>query len=305
MKAVKLMFIMIMMTAVAVSCGNSGEKNDNSKPVIALSILPQKYFLENIGGGRVTALVLVGEGQNPHSYDPTPKQMVSLSTAAAWILSGTDFEISLKPKIAVQYPELMIIDGTDGVQFRYLEEHHHKSKIEKHDDHESKNGINIDRHTWLGQKPAKIMAGHIRDVLIKIDPAGSGVYNSNYKNLINDIDSVFNNLKKSLKSFRGKTVLVFHPSFGYFLDEFGIRQEAVETGGKEPNAKALSELIKKVKSEKRDVIFVQSQFSSTAAETIAEAAGAEVVMLDPLAQNWFQNINLMGAALEKALVKKK
>lgn len=310
MKRITIIFILMILSAAFFSCGKSEDKTGVSKPSIVVSILPQKYFLDRIGGDRITVNVLAGEGQNPHSYDPTPKQMADLGNTAAWILSGTDFETALKPKVISQYSSLIIVDGTAGVTFRKLEEHRHEGDrehgLEGEKNHqENKNGVNIDRHTWLGWKPAKIMAGHMKDALIRIDPAGKDFYESNYQALVNDIDSVFNNLKKNLRPLSGKTVLVFHPAFGYFLDEFGLEQEAVETGGKEPNAKALAALIEDAKSDKAPAIFVQSQFPVNAAKTVADAVGAEVIMLDPLSPDWLENIKRMGSALESSLLKKK
>jgi zinc transport system substrate-binding protein len=302
MKIVKIISAIMLLFTSVIAIGQTGYITQDAKPVIAVSILPQKYFLERIGGDRVSALVLVGQGQNPHSYDPTPKQMTSLSSSAAWILSGTDFEITLKPKLAALYPSLLIVDGTSGIKFRKLQSHTHN---DDKDHHKHKNKINIDRHTWLGWKSSKIMAGHVRDILVKIDPKGKSFYDLNYRSLVKDIDSVFNNLKKTLKPLSGKTVLVFHPAFGYFLDEFGIGQEAVETGGKEPNAKVLAALIEEAKAEKTPAIFVQSQFPVNAAKTIADAVGAKVVMLDPLSADWLENIKKMGAALESSLIKNK
>lgn len=301
MKGIKFVLILLILSAFILSCGNSEHKSGDSKPVIAVSILPQKYFLERIGGGRVSVLVLAGEGQNPHSYEPTPNQMASLAKAGAWILSGVDFEIILKQKIAEGFPSVKIVDGTKGVRFRMLEVHSHEG--EKKDKAEA-HGNNIDRHTWLGREPAKIMSGHILDTLIKTDPAGESFYQSNYQNLIKEIDTLFDSLKKDLSSFSGEKVFVFHPAFGYFLDEFGMEQEAVETGGKEPSAKALAALIDKAKKEKPMVIFVQAQFPVSAAGTIADSVGAGVVMLDPLSPDWPGNIKRMGAALQNSLKKK-
>ena len=302
MKKLFLLSVLMILSVVLLSCGKSEDKTAGSKLSITVSILPQKYFIERIGGDRVAVQVLVCEGQNPHSYDPTPKQMADFGNTAAWILSGTDFETAFKPKVLSQYSSLVIVDGTTGVKFRKLEEHSHEGGGEHK---ESAGGINIDRHTWLGLHPSKIMAAHMRDLLIKIDPAGKNIYESNYRALEKDIDSVFSNLKKSLKPLSGKTVLVFHPAFGYFLDEFGIKQEAVETGGKEPNAKTLSALIKEAKADKTPAIFVQSQFPVNAAKTVADAVGAEVVMLDPLSPDWLENIKKMGKALESTLMKVK
>jgi zinc transport system substrate-binding protein len=316
MKKMFILTILVILSALFLSCGKSEDKAAGGKLQITVSILPQKYFIERIGGDRVSVQVLAGEGQNPHSYDPTPKQMAAFANTSAWILSGTDFEIALKPKVVSQYPSLVIVDGTSGVRFRKMEEHSHEDDdhhAEKHDDkkhgsaehHDDHEKGNIDRHTWLGHNPSKIMAGHIRDLLVKTDPAGKDFYESNYQAFLKDVESVFGNLKKTLKPLSGKTVLVFHPAFGYFLDEFGIEQEAVETGGKEPNAKALSSLIKEAKADKTPAIFVQSQFPVNAAKTVADAVGAEVVMLDPLSPDWLENIKKMGAALESSLIKKR
>lgn len=290
----------VILSAVISACGNSDSRKRDSKPVIAVSILPQKYFLERIAGDRISVLVLAGEGQNPHSYEPTPGQMTSLSGAKGWILSGVDFEISLKEKVAASYPQIKLIDGTKGVKFRHLESHHHEEGHEHADkDHDHEDGI--DKHIWLGKEPVQIMSGHIRDFLVQIDPDGKSIYEKNYADFMNEINTMFENLKKNLSPYAGKKVFVFHPAFGYFLDEFGIKQEAVEMGGKEPSAKDIAKLIILAKKEKPLAIFVQAQFPVNAARTVAESIGADVVTLDPLSPDWPGNITKMGRAIEHSL----
>jgi zinc transport system substrate-binding protein len=219
--------------------------------------------------------------------------MTSLGEARAWILSGTEFEIALRGKIEALFPGLRIVDGTQGVAFRLMEY--------PDDDDDEGGDNNIDRHTWLGEEPAKILAGHIRDLLTTIDPGNGEFYRKNYDDLIADIDDVFDSLREELAPLRGRSVFVYHPSFGYFLDEFGIKQEAVETGGKEPGPRELSILIGKAKQEKAAAIFVQAQFPVSAAAAVAAAAGAEIVSLDPLDADWSGNIRRMGEALQRAL----
>jgi zinc transport system substrate-binding protein len=156
----------------------------------------------------------------------------------------------------------------------------------------------LDRHTWLGREPAKILAAHIRDTLCAIDPEGEGRYGANCQTLAEEIDAEFAALRRELAPLYGKNVFVYHPSFGYFLDEFGILQRAVETGGKSPGPRDLNRLITLAKEEKPAAIFIQSQFPVSAAKTVADAAGAELVSLDPLAPDWLANIRVMGEALK-------
>lgn len=306
----KTVTVLVLITAAfaAYAGGKTDATAAPGKPIVAVSILPQRYFLERIGGNRVAAIVLVGPGQSPHSYEPTPSQMASLSKARAWILSGTDFEIGLRPKIEAQLPALAIVDGTKGVTFRELQEgemehegeHDDEHGEASHDGEADVHGTNIDRHTWLGYEASRIIAGNIRDALVAVDPEGRAAYDANLASLISDIDATFTDLKAALSPLSGKSVMVFHPSFGYFFDTFGIRQAPVETGGKEPSARALTELIARAKAERVPAIFVQAQFPVAAAKTVAAEAGARVVMLDPLAPDWLENIRKMGDALKSA-----
>jgi zinc transport system substrate-binding protein len=258
--------------------------------LIAVSIPPQAWFVSQIAGDKVHVLALAGPGQNPHNYEPGPKQIHGLSQARAWILSGAEFEISLKPKVAALFPNLPIVDGAGGVRFRTLEEHVH--------DDGGHSSLAIDRHTWLGREPAKILAVHIRDTLLLVDSANEAYYIEQCERLVHLIDDEFDKLKIELAPLEGKSVFVYHPSFGYFLDEFDIHQEAVETGGKEPGPRELSNLIAKLNEDRPSAVFVQTQFPSNAAKAVASAAGVELINLDPLAENWLENIQLMGNALK-------
>jgi zinc transport system substrate-binding protein len=254
--------------------------------LVAVSIVPQEWFVARIGGGRARTLALAGQGQNPHNYEPTPRQINGLAGAGAWILSGAEFEITLRPKVEKLFPALPVVDGAEGVALRRLDD----------GDGDGEHG-EFDRHTWLGREPAKILAARVRDTLAALDPAGAGFYAENYDSLIREIDAEFDLLRRDLAPLRGSNIFVYHPSFGYFLDEFDIRQQAVETGGKTPGPRELSRLIALAKEERPAAIFVQAQFPVSAAKTVADAVGAATVSLDPLAPDWLANIRRMGDAL--------
>ncbi|NCC12629.1 MAG: metal ABC transporter substrate-binding protein [Spirochaetia bacterium] len=291
-----LLYILLLVPALVFSTGTREQAPDDTLPVVAVSILPQAYFVDRIAPSLVDALTLVGEGQNPHSYEPSPSQMARLAKADVWILSGTDFEHALEDKIQALYPNLLVVDGTQGMTLRTLEAHDHEEEAahEEHDEHD----LNIDRHTWLGWSQAKVLATNTQKALLAVlDEEHHQMIEANTATLLSEIDALFADMQKKLAPLSGSTVFVYHPSFGYFLDSFGLMQEAVETGGKEPTARDLSLLIAKAKAENAQAIFVQKQFPAASAQTVAQAIGAEVLALDPLAYDWLENIRLMGETL--------
>ncbi|MDR0910895.1 MAG: zinc ABC transporter substrate-binding protein [Spirochaetaceae bacterium] len=265
---------LIVFTVIALLSISCTKPVPSTKPLIALSIPPQTWFAKQIGQDKIDILLLAGEGQDPHDYEPTQRQLASLQTAGLWVLSGTEFEVALQPKIRAMYPGLTIINGIEGIKL--------------------KDG---DRHTWLGREPAKNMTRIIEAGLSFYDRANEELYNKNMHTTLALIDKTFDELKIKLAPLKGSVVFVYHPAFGYFFDEFGITQIAVETGGKEPTARQLSALITRAKVEKPAAIFVQKQFPATAARTIADSVGAAVVELDPLAEDWLGNIQKIGEAL--------
>ncbi|NCC14024.1 MAG: metal ABC transporter substrate-binding protein [Spirochaetia bacterium] len=289
-----LVIFVLFSSALLFGSGTKEATNRDSKPVVVVSILPHAYFVDQLTQGLVEVVTLVGEGQNPHSYEPSPSQMAQLAIAKLWVLSGTDFELSLRQKVTSLYPNLVVVDGTRGMTFRMLQEH------EGHDEHDDEHDLNIDRHTWLGLEQVKVLLANTKEALFPLLGAESKtVVESRYQELISQIDVLFSSLAVQLKPLAGSTVFVYHNSFGYFLDSFSIAQEAVETGGKEPTAKTLAALIEKAKQERPKVIFVQKQFPVASAKTVADAVGAEVVSLDPLAYNWMESIQTMADALMK------
>lgn len=293
-----LVIFALLSSALLFGSGTKEATDKDSKPVVVVSILPHAYFVDQLTQGLVEVVTLVGEGQNPHSYEPSPSQMAQLAKAKLWILSGTDFELALRQKVTGLYPNLVVVDGTRGMTFRMIEEHDHEA--EGHDEHDDGHDLNIDRHTWLGHEQVKVLLANTKEALLPVLSAESKVVvESRCQDLISKIDVLFASLTAQLKPLTGSTVFVYHNSFGYFLDSFSIAQEAVETGGKEPTAKALSALIEKAKAQQPKVIFVQKQFPVASAKTVAEAVGAEVVSLDPLAYNWMESIQTMADALMK------
>ncbi|TFG83052.1 MAG: metal ABC transporter substrate-binding protein [Spirochaetales bacterium] len=304
MKIIRVLIVTLMILAACAPVFGMGGKPVAGRgvPTVAVSIVPQAYFVGRIAGDRIRVITLVGPGQNPHSYEPTPRQMADLSTASLWFTVGVEFENALLPKVASLYPGIRLVDTISGIRFRSLEGKPYN------DDGDNDGAIDADHdeggrdpHVWLGHESVKIQVGHILNALLALDPAGASVYRNNRDAFIREIDTLFNGLAAELVPLRGKPAFVYHPSFGYFLDEFGIVQEAVETGGKEPTQKGLAALIGRARADGARVIFVQPQFPVSAAGTVAAAIGGSVVQIDALAADWLLNIKIMADALRAAV----
>ncbi|HBG36526.1 MAG TPA: metal ABC transporter substrate-binding protein [Treponema sp.] len=306
-----LMTVLFLFSLQNLFAFGSRDTGGKTKPLVAVSILPEAFFLQEIAKDRVDILTLVGEGQSPHAYEPKPSQISKLTKADAWILSGLDFEEGFVPKIQKQIPNLSIVDITKTLQYRNFSpgeqdshQHDDDAVIDSRDisvhSQERVLSSRVDKHTWLGRTNAKLISREIYLSLIAIDPENTNFYKKNFDSLIFLIDKTFNEIAVDLQDLQGKIVFVFHPSFGYFFDEFGLIQIAFEVDGKEPTAKQLAGLVDLVKEENARAIFVQKQFSKQAAEKIATQTGARVLMLDPLSQDYIQNLYAMAKTIKEA-----
>ncbi len=267
---------------------------------IQVSILPQKYFVDQIGKDRVKVDVLVKPGKSPEVYSPSPDQIKNLMSADVYFRIGVDFENGILRELEL-IPGLKIVDTRDGIKLRDMETHGHDTDLgaqKKDGSHSGK-----DPHIWMSPENAKIQAHTIFKTLSEIDPEGKEAYRKNYDLFARDMDDLDLRLESIMKDFKGENIFVFHPAFGYFTDRYGLNQIAVETMGKSPKGKELSNIIKLAKKEKTRVIFVQPQFDQTAAQKIAAAINGAVVSIDNLAYDYPANMESMAKTIAGALKK--
>jgi zinc transport system substrate-binding protein len=259
----------------------------NIMPVY-VSIVPQKYFVEKIGGALVNASVMVKPGANPATYEPKPRQMVALSEAKIYFAIGVPFEKVWLKKIAAANPKMRIVNIQEGIMKIPMETHRKHGK-EHHKGID--NDIVKDPHIWLSPTLVKIQARNILNALVAIDQANKSVYEAGYKQFIIEIENLDAELKEIFAGKRkGMEFIVFHPSWGYFAGEYGLKQVPVEIEGKDPKPADLQRLIKYAKKLGVKVIFVQPQFSVTSASVIAQAIDGQIAFADPLALNWPDNL---------------
>ena len=268
---------------------------------VTVSILPQKYFVERIGGDRVEVSVMVLPGANPATYEPRPRQMVDLTESRIYFAIGVPFETVWLDKFTHANPGMEVVSTQAGIEKIPMKTPHHHDGDESHGGPVTETGIR-DPHIWLSPPLVMVQARNILSALIKVDPVGRGAYEANYRNFI--IELVDLDLKiASLFSDRGtdNRFMVYHPAWGYFAKAYGLVQIPVETEGKKPTPRGLQQLIGKARQDGIRAVFVQPQFSTKSAETITHAIGGRVIVADPLALDWQTNLLQVAEQFKSAL----
>jgi zinc transport system substrate-binding protein len=262
---------------------------------ITVSILPQKYFVEKIGGKNVRVNVMIPPGVDLHSYEPKPQQLQALNDAQAYITTGIAFETAWMDRIKSANQQMLIVDSTLGIERIPMVEHHH-NEGENHQQEET-----LDPHIWLSPKLVKIQAENIYNGLVKIDPTNQAKYQANLNNFITEIGQLDQQISQKLASVKNRKFMVFHPAWGYFAKDYNLEQEPIEVGGQEPSAAELANLISEAKQENIKIIFTQPEFSPRSAEMLAKEIDAKVIVISDLEENWSNNLLKVSKTLSQTL----
>ncbi len=279
---------------------------------IIVSIPPQAYFVDRIGGEAVNVETLVPAGAEPHTYEPKPEQLKAISQADAYLQIRIDFEAAWMDRFSAANPQLLVVDTTadierlplpDGIHETESElaagETDHSDEADNHHGHEHDH--NADPHVWLSPQLVKMQAQTIYTTLAQLDPEQTAQFQSNLEIFLNDIERLDTNIQDALQGIRQRQFLVFHPAWGYFARDYDLQMVAIEVGGQEPSAAELAELIGFAQQQQIKVVFAAPQFSQRAAETIAKEIGGKVLLIDPLAYDWLENLQMVAETFSEVL----
>ncbi|WP_321779152.1 metal ABC transporter solute-binding protein, Zn/Mn family [Sulfurimonas sp.] len=268
-----------------------------AKPAIVVSILPEKTFVQKIAKEMVDITVMVKPGSSPHSYEPKASQMIVISKADIYFSIGVKFEETWIDRFKSQNANLKIVNISSDVPKIQMSEHHHDGE---HHNEEEKHHDATDPHTWTSPKNVSIMAHTIYKALVELDPKNKQSYKSNLDDFIKEIEDTDKQIKHALRDIKPKSkFMVFHPSWGYFANDYNLVQIAVEVDGKKPKAKEMIMIIKEAKEENIKVIFTQPEFSDKSAQIIAKEAKVSVEKISPLDANWSLNLINMAKIIAK------
>jgi len=294
----------VLILSAIPGCRGSSDGPPDGRLTVAVSVLPQRWLLEQLGGDRLQIVTLVSPGDSPHTYQPSDAQVSRLMSAAAYFRVGISFERGPWFQAVRSSPKLRIVDVREGLELIEMADHDHahehaaerRKDAHAHAEHAcAEDGR--DPHIWLSPRCLKIQAATMARVLGQIDPQHKPVYEQNLAGLLSQLDDLDRRLQEKLAPLRGKAFFVFHPAWGYFAADYGLRQVAVEVEGKEPSDRQLTELQRRARAEGVKVVFVQPQVSGRGAEAVAEATGARVEVADPLAPDVCAGLLRMAEAL--------
>lgn len=284
----------------------------HSAPInVLVSVVPQQYFAQKIGGERVHVTVLVGPGRSAENYEPSIRQLSQLSKARLFWSMGLPFEEVLQISKLNDTSEMTVLDARQGVHLRVMEDmdivlaesdYAHQSK-DHHDErygHEHEHQ-GSDPHFWLNPRIVKHMGAEFKNTLVQLDPEHRDEYEANYRLFANELDQLDAQIKAQLASSKQRRFMVFHPAWGYFADAYDLRQLPIEIEGKTPGPKTLAAMIQLAREQQIKVIFVQQQFSQRDAQVVAKAIDGRVIAVDPLAADYPENLRRVAQAFAEAM----
>ena len=258
---------------------------------VSASVPPLAWLAQQIGGERISVVNVVAPGQDPHTFEPTPRLMADLAESRLFLTCGMPYELKIKEKIKSQNPGIVFVDTSQSLVMREEECSH----AEEHDHHA------MDPHIWLDPRNAAIMGENICAALTEVDKPGKEFYASRQRELASGFVQLHKRLSERLAPYRGTPFYIYHPAFGYFADAYGLKQVAVEVEGKEPSARQLSALVERAQKELVRVVFAQRQFSTRSAEMLAQAIGGKIVLLDDLTPNIIENLDAISLKFVEAI----
>lgn len=265
--------------------GGCNNKQQPASKSVSVSIMPQKFFVDQLAGEWLDVNVMIPPGASPATYEPTPKQMTALSHAVLYFRIGhVGFEYAWMEKLASVNPAMKIIDTSKGLDL--LSEDDHDHSMHAGEDHHHHHGVNP--HIWLSPELVKQQAEIIAEALRVQFPEKSNEIEENLVAFQSKCDSVQFKMDEALENLEATTFIVYHPVWTYLAKEYALHEISIEQNGKEATPDRLKYVVDLAKEKDIRVIFVQKEFSDTQAKTIANEIQGEVVHLNPLAYNWFE-----------------
>ncbi|ETA79803.1 metal ABC transporter solute-binding protein, Zn/Mn family [Youngiibacter fragilis] len=267
-----------VLAAMVVFTACSGEKGDAvGKISVSTTINPVHQIVTIIGGDKVEASRMVPAGSEAHDFEPTIRDMETLSKSSILFISGLGMEPwADKAKETTGSKGLVTAELSSGIGLIGLEENGHEGEEEEHGD--------FDPHVWLSLDGMVTMAENAEKALSAASPENAEYFRKNLEAFRKDALALKEEYLPKFAPYQGKAFVTGHAAFGYMCRELGLVQMSVEGPFQEgePTPKKLEELINFAKENGIKTIFLEEQASPKVSETLAREVGASTETLNPL-----------------------
>lgn len=267
-------------------------KNKEDKITVAVSIVPQETFIKAVSGDLLDVITMIPPGNSPANYQPTPKEISKLSDSKIYFSIGVNAEksnilnnmedfnrdikiVSLADEVSKVYPER-----------NFLAEENHSHGEDKNQHLEE----GRDPHIWLSPKRVKVIVETIKKELIEIDPNNRKTYERNAEDYSKELDKIDAEIKDKLINLEQKSFIMYHPAFGYFAEDYGLKMFSIEEDGKDTTVQNLQKIIELAEKENIKYIFYQEEFDDRQAEIVAKEINGKAVKVSPLSPDYIENL---------------
>ncbi|PKK85217.1 MAG: zinc ABC transporter substrate-binding protein [Thermoplasmata archaeon HGW-Thermoplasmata-1] len=316
----KLAFVIAAASCLVTAAFSGCIASESDKIGVVVTIAPQMEFIERIGGGRVSATLMVPAGASPHTYEPTPKQMAQIAFSSAYFAvgSGIDFELAWLDTILSQNPGMALVDCSNGIELISggHSHAHHEDEAEasgqeeegehgddgieggsEQEDENDENSTGHDPHIWGSPRNAIKMAQNVCEGLKGIDPKNAAYYEENCDAYVRELELLDFYIFSTLGGYENRAFLIYHPSFSYLARDYGLTEMSIESEGKPPSAAEMAHTIENARAHNISFVFVSAQSSTEGAKAVADEIGGEIVEIDPLPRHYIAETARLADAL--------
>lgn len=272
MKRLTALLLAAVMAFSLCACAAPDEAGDSGKLKIVATIFPQYDFARQIAGDLADVTMLLSPGEETHTYDPSPADIITIGSADIFIYGGGESDTWIDGVLSsLDTSGMTLISMMDVCELleEEGEEHEHGHEEDVYDE-----------HVWTSPVNSMKIVEAIADALCAVDGDNQSVYRANeeaYLTRLTELDSSF----RDVVGGASRNTLVFGDRFPllYFAREYGLDYHAAFPGcasNTEPSAATVAALIDRVKAENIPIVFKIELSNGKTADTIAEASGARV-----------------------------
>ncbi len=287
MKSFRIIVLAVIAAAGVATLQNCGSRHSDTRPVLVVSVEPQRQILEQLAGDKFRIVTMLPNGENPETFDPSPARRVDIENAKAYFSTGQlAFEKNLR--MTSKNPSAFV-DTSRGINLIYGTHcsHDDHSSFLGSDNHAQHSHANVaDPHVWASVKNARIVAEAMTRKLIEIDPDNTSIYKENLKAYQHHVDSLDQAFTATISGIENPAFMVWHPSLTYFARDYGIEQVAMTDNSKEATPKSLGNILDKAKDSDVRIFVYQPLVDNREAEMIYTGIGIDTISYNGLAYDW-------------------